>query len=383
MLEDEDAWRPVGEVLEVVERHPEAFEGLEPCASVGIWVSSDTAFFYRSREMGIYHRVEVATEEDLVARGGSGDRIRELSGQKEISDRIAREETYGIFALLTHSGLLNRFVLGRTPDLKGLKVLFLPNVACLGEGEKGRIRDFVRDGGAVVASFESGRYGPDGEPAEDDFFREFLGVEEVQGTFPLEVREEYIRVREPFGSFRPGELIPRPTYALRVVSEGDAEAPAAFLEVTGQHYAPLKGESPHPALILRNYGRGRVVYLPALFGEFYYRYREGRVERLLRDLVHSLLGEGPPVEMEGPPSVVCEVYRKGEIWVVHLVNGSGDMQRPVSLVPVVGIRVRFRDPAVERVHALVSERELEVHKEPDGVWVEVPSMGVYEVLMAE
>ena len=282
---------------------------------------------------------------------------------------------------MTHGRIPNRFVLG--PDLKGLKVLFLPNAACLSGEDKGRIREFVMEGGAVMASFESGRYGPEGEPAEDDFLRELLGVEEVRGAFPLEVREEYIRLREGFGSFGPGELIPRPTYALQVLPGGGAEVPAAFLDVTGQHYAPLKGESPYPALILRRYGRGRVAYLPALFGEFYYRYREGRVERFVRDIARLLWEEGPSVEVEGPPSVVCEVYRKGDAWVVHLVNGSGDMQRPVSLVPVEGVRVRFGEAGVERVRALVAERELEVRREPGGVLVEVPRMGVHEVLIAE
>lgn len=86
----------------------------------------------------------------------------------------------------------------------------LPHTACLSGEDKERIREFVMEGGAVVASFESGRYRPEGEPAEDNFLRELLGVEE----------EEYIRVREGFGSFGPGELISRPTYALQVLPGG-------------------------------------------------------------------------------------------------------------------------------------------------------------------
>jgi len=376
LLEREEAWGPVRDVLKVADEHPEAFEGLEPYAPVGIYVSSETALFYRSRESGVYRRVQAEAEEDLVAKGGAGARISELSEQKATSDALARGEAYGVFSMLTHSRIPNRFVLG--PDFRDLQVLFLPNAACLGWEEKDRIRKFVRDGGAVVASFEAGRYGPEGEPAEDDFFGEFLGAEEVHGTFPLEVREEYIRLRQGFGSFRPGDLVPRPTYCLKVVPSEDTDVLASFLEVTGQHYAPLKGESPYPALIVRSYGKGKVAYLPALFGEFYRRYRDGTVERFVVEVIRELLDGELQVEVEGPSSVVCEVYRKEGTWVVHLVNCGGDMKRPVDLVPATGVKVRFEKPEVKKVRALVAGRELAIA----GGLVEVPRIDVYEVLMA-
>jgi hypothetical protein len=43
-------------------------------------------------------------------------------------------------------------------DLKGVRVLVLPNVACLSERAAEVIRRFVRQGGGLVASFETSLY---------------------------------------------------------------------------------------------------------------------------------------------------------------------------------------------------------------------------------
>ena len=384
LLEEERAWAPVHDALEVTERHPDAFEDTQPVADVGILVSSDTAFFYRSQEDGLFRHVETEAEENLIAKGGAGARISALSEQKSTSDRLARDEANGYFDLLTHQRVPFRFVLEQRleEELKGLEILILPNQACLSERRKQMIEHFVRQGGKLIASFESGRYDAEGEPDQGRFFEQVLGVKQIEGLFPLEVREEYIRFGETALGSESGTLVPRPTYVLKALPTDASTMPAKFLEPTGQHYAPLKGESPYPAFWSRCIGEGQVVYLPALYGAFYRTYREPGTERFLGELVRSLLSSEPPVRIEGPASVTYELFRKGEAYIVHLLNGTGDMQRPVSLVDVQGVKVHFADP-VRSVRALVCDRDLELHREGWDTWVELPKLGVHEVLVAE
>lgn len=383
LLEEERGWRPVHDVLEVTDRHPEAFEDTEPVADVGILASSDTARMYRSDEESLYRRVEMDLEENLIAKGGVGERLLGLKEQKRLCDDMVFQETSGFFDALTHQRIPFKMVLEARLDeeLDDLDVLVIPNQACLSADRKRAIEEFVRGGGKLVASFESGRYDQDGKREEDGFFRDFLGVAAIQGTFPLAVREEYIRFKQDTLGFRQEELMPRPTHVLQTRPSGGIEVPALLLEPTGQHYAPLKGESPFPALWRKSYGKGEVVYLPALYGAFYHTYRESTIERFLGEVVRSLLAKQPPVWIEGPASVTYELFRKGATWYVHLLNAAGDMKRPVSLVDVHGVRVHFREP-VRCVRALVSETALPVHAEPEGARVELCRLGVYEVIEA-
>ena len=381
LLEEERTWRPVHDVLEVTDRHPEAFEDAEPVADVGILVSSDTAFFYRSQEEGLYRRVERDLEENLIAKGGVGERLLRLEEQKRLCDDMVRQETSGFFDALTHQRIPLKMVLEERLDeeLDDLDVLVLPNQACLSADRKRAIEEFVRSGGKLIASFESGRYDADGQREEEGFFQDLLGVDEAGGIFPLEVREEYIRFEQDTLGFQQEELMPRPTHVLQTRPSWGVEVPALLLEPTGQHYAPLKGESPYPALWRKPFGKGEVVYLPALYGAFYHTYRESTVERFIGEVVRSLLSKEPPVWIEGPASVTYELFAKSAVWYVHLLNGAGDMKRPVSLVEAHGVKVHFRQP-VECVRALVSDKGLEPHTEPNGAWVRLDHMGVYEVL---
>ena len=51
--------------------------------------------------------------------------------------------------------------------LKEYEVLVLPNSACLSENQRKAIKEFVRDGGKLLASFESGFYDEKGNLVED------------------------------------------------------------------------------------------------------------------------------------------------------------------------------------------------------------------------
>lgn len=71
--------------------------------------------------------------------------------------------------------------------------------------------------------------------------------------------------------------------------------------------------------------------------------------------------------------------------MVHLVNNTGDMQRPVSeIIPIREVKVRLRvDVAVKRVHALSTCQDLDF-KSGDGiVEFSVYDLGLYEVIVLE
>jgi len=91
-------------------------------------------------------------------------------GEVPVSDftgetkRVARDylkSVYGAYEMLLRLGV--PFKLATSPrQLDGVEVLIVPNAAYLSDEEAEGLRDFVEKGGVLVASFETGLYGPRG-----------------------------------------------------------------------------------------------------------------------------------------------------------------------------------------------------------------------------
>ena len=61
-------------------------------------------------------------------------------------------------------------------ELQAFKVLILPNVACLSDGQCDELRAFVRAGGGSVSTFETSLYDEQGTPRSDFALADLFGA---------------------------------------------------------------------------------------------------------------------------------------------------------------------------------------------------------------
>jgi len=272
----------------------------------------------------------------------------------------------------------------RGSSLAGYDLVILPNVACTGSVFDEKLRAYVRDGGNVVASFESSLCDEGGRRGTELGLSDLLGVRMRRS--PLKPYPHFYFMRLPdadesvFAGVEP-ELLPAPLVSCEVESaEARALSPYSvkFRGWDGSEIVP----SAHPAVTIRSFGKGRAVYLAGTFGAHYWRYRQPDIRRILGNLYRSLAPAR--VLVENAPETVEVIHRaagKGE--VVSLVNYSGGPSRPFERIRQLGsVRLRLRSEA-RRARALRLQAELPVRLQDGWAEVTIPELGVFESVVFE
>ena len=386
--------RAVGKLYGFLEEHEEYYADGTSAAKIGLIISSQTSHAYVSRLKEITQESGTGQEQDLIVDVGTGRNIVDWEKRKRLCDDLTGAEIAGTFLSLSRAHLPFDVVLDEGITAEGLKrydALILPNTACLSDAQAAAIAEFVREGGGLLASFEAGEYDERGDPRTGSAFREVIGIERVDRAMVPAGYEEYLKVREAdhpaLDYFGEEELLPRPVYALEVTACVDRETPLIFMNPINGHYKPLCGESKHPALIAGRYGKGKVIYFPHLVGKDYGELKGRMHEKLIADSVRAVLPGAPQIEVDAPPTVEVELWTQenGKRLLIHLVNNTGDMQRPMSqIMPVGPIRVTLRSGPNFYVYRL-SDKESIVCSGTDmeTTTVVLPELDVYEVIVCE
>jgi hypothetical protein len=134
-----------------------------------------------------------------------------------------------------------------------------------------------------------------------------------------------------------------------------------------------------PFIIRHRFGKGVSYYLAGTFFELYRKYGIVHYRRILRQIVRQ--HARPAVELlDAPESVEFTVRRAGKpgTILVHLVNYTGGMTRPIErVVPLRGLSLKVNGPA-ESARALVSGRKLRVLR---GGRIALPEIREFEAIL--
>ena len=385
------ALEPVREIQSFLEENEEYYTATESCADIALLYSRQGSTFYISEQDEIYGEQGSGQERDLIADVGSGKKIVDWKKRKQICDEIHGNSYLGYFTALTREHIPFDVILDKGlvhGSLKRYKTLILANAACLSDAQIAAIKGFVEQGGGLLAEFETGMYDEQGRRRNENPLADVLGISEVKSAMPPATGEEYSKVKTKHPvtkSFNLSQLIARPQYSLEVEKAASADAPIKFMNKIGRLYAPLSTESDLPALIASQHV-GRVVYIPALAGDFYAKYRMAEYQALIGNAVRWIRKEPLLIEIECPATVEVEVRRQADPsrLLIHLVNNTGDMQRPISeIIPVHNLRVCLRRNGVKNIRMLHAGISLPFTCADGVVEFALPELGLYEVIVVE
>jgi hypothetical protein len=108
--------------------------------------------------------------------------------------------------------------------------------------------------------------------------------------------------------------------------------------------------------------------------------------KLLRNATLWAANEPPPVSVKGPGVLDISIWTQRRSMTVHLVNLTNPMMMkgPVrEIIPVPAQQVTIRVPEgrqVSGVRFLVANRDAPHRREGNQVFLEVPSIGLHEVI---
>lgn len=351
------------------------------------------------------------------------EQTRQFYAYKDIAERHL-PHLFGVFraAMEEHLALnlINDWDV--TPEtLSPYRVLILPNSAALSNEQVEAIRAYVLNGGGLVATCETSLFDELGRPRHDFALSDVFGVSyqgrprapearpELDANFAITVNEEYWRQRTGVATMtwsegssaeivkdpRLNDLVPlrRVTFKGPQVKVSAPKDPAEVL----MQMQPEGSTSPLPGVIVREYGKGRVVYMAAGMDAGYYSYWYPYERRVLARAIEWAAKEPFPIRVEAPMSVQSTFFeqndKEGKRLVIHLFNGTDttsnhglpavDVPLREEAVPIHGIRVRFEDIAARRFHVEPGGLTPKVRREGKATVVELPPLEVHAILVAE
>lgn len=382
----EKTLKPVSESYGFLEQHEDLFVGTASAARTALVHSQATSLSYLSPHVS--GQAE-AHEQDLVMHTRGAD-IADMKARKRACDQLCGEEFSGFFYALTRNHI--PFDVVRDVDvypktLEHYDTVILPNTACLGEEPRQALLDYVHAGGRVIASFETGQYDAEGHGASGAFLKALFGIEVVEGAFSLAAYEEYMEIA-PEGAallegFAAGELVPRYRSALKVRPTQDAIVLCYIMAPIGQVYAPLKPKTEYPGILVKPIGKGYGIYIAGTFGESYHNFGFLEYEEIFAALVNHLPGSVPQIETDAPSTVQMELWRKGRRLLLHLVNNSGDMRRPMKVIhPVPELHITLSGIRADHVR---TAREVPVafRNEDRGVALSLALEEQYDIVVID
>ena len=271
-------------------------------------------------------------------------------------------------------------------DAKQFSVLVLPNLAAMSDEQVASVRQFVKNGGGLIATGETGLFNELGEQRKDYALGDLFGahVIEPDKTILEETRiknagdtsHTYLRLSPELRGQVDGPkngTEPQVTGARHIVLEGfeetdilsfggtleaiktdpGTEVVATFIP-SFPMYPPEKSwmrtpKTDIPGLILNTIpaGGGRIAFLPADLDRQFGRYNLPDHGNLIENIVRWATREDIPLKVEGKGLLDCHLYKQANQLVLHIVNltSAGTWRQPIDeLIPVGPLKMSIKLP---------------------------------------
>ena len=301
-------------------------------------------------------------------------------------------------------------------DLAKYKVLVLANTASLDDTQVEAIRNFVKQGGGLVATLDAGLCDAFGEPRSQHGLAELLGiehlgpavanapVEELDINFTRTLPADYWTKRQGVWDFVPvaGTFLAESLYAL--IGNGSVTFKGPAIRVRPNAAQPLgylqpragaKGEAV-PAILTHQYGAGRVVLFAAGMDAANYLTPYPYYREALRAAIEHVASAPPPVRVKAPMcvhAVVTRQTRDGERLVIHLYNDvnttafhglpADDVPLREEVIPIHDIGITLDGYNIRRCHVEPEGIELTITLEGNLQRVTIPRLDIHTLVVAE
>jgi hypothetical protein len=276
--------------------------------------------------------------------------------------------------------------------IKKYSAIILPNTALLSDEQCRQLRDYVNQGGSLVATFETSMFNERNERRDDFGLADVFGIHAAGPVIgrPGNANSYMARIERQHpildgfadthwiagSEFRlPLKLVDDPV--LTVVPGYTAYPPELS-------YPPI----PHtnePAVVLRERGASRLAWFPGDIEPTMWLSGQTDLSRLLVNTIRWVTRGASPVTVEGKGLVEIFAWETEPGFAVHVLNYTNPNTHHGwfrEFYPIGAQKVCFKLPAgrrVTRVELLRAERDIPFHAEGDTVEFTIPSVTEYEV----
>jgi Hypothetical glycosyl hydrolase 6/Beta-galactosidase trimerisation domain len=274
--------------------------------------------------------------------------------------------------------------------LKKYAAVVLPNVAVMSDAQAAAVREYARNGGCLLATFETGRYDVAGarrkELALGDVFQ-VTATGEVEGP---KGNSYYARIvdRHPVvAGFEDTSILPGAEYRLPVKTRLPQPLTVIppYPAYPPEEVYPRAAKTDEPAIVIAEEGMSRRIWLPGDVERSFWKSGNGDLSRILQQAVRWVARDRMPVRVGGEGLVELFAWETEPGFAVHILNytnpnfAKGWFRETYSLGPQTVKMELGEDVKVKRVQALRAGTELK-HKISEGVLeFTLPAIKDYEI----
>jgi hypothetical protein len=274
--------------------------------------------------------------------------------------------------------------------MREYRVIYLADVAHLSKTRVDNIRQFVREGGGLVATYGTSLFDSAGRRQNR------FALEELLRAAPVEPSAELSQLLTNYRSMTGGPydlyFAGRPSGSFEEITPLWWFEPVKALEggdvwkdiVTGDGLRAIL-----PGVIVSRSGKGKVVYCASGLESLFLQANQRAVGDLLAALV-TTAGGPTPYEINAPEALIANLTVKGNVRVLHLTNWAGTkLERPGAndyyLAPVENVKIRFHLPNRKKVRkvSLLVDAQYGTNQEGSFLEVTIPRVEAYQAVRLE
>jgi hypothetical protein len=307
----------------------------------------------------------------------------------------ARSATLGAFAACLYghvqvSSAMNT-LLDHPDQLSKYKVIYLADNVCLTDQQTKNIKQFVHDGGGLIAGYSTSLYNKDSTRNSTFDLQDLIKVK------PIPLPEDLVTYQAMIGG-------PSDVYLQSKKGSGGLKAkwdnvlaptwffePVQLLEggkivmdiVTGDGRRPVL-----PGVVLSEYGKGKVLYSACSLESLYHGNGNPILKDLISDFISLVAPEAPSYTLKAPSTLISNMTNSGDQYVLHLTNWTGNKYEKNHwmedyIAPVEQVRIRLNIPGNKTITSVKSltGSPVTIIKKGNSADILIPRVRAYEGLI--
>ncbi len=358
-----EAGRVSAKFNKYIKNNEQHLTNTKSCARIALMWSDSTSNYYASSVI----KTDFTDSQQIGGKGKNGNHHEALTGFADILTR-----SHVQFDIADQDCIHDRRIFN-------YDLLILPTYACISEKEAEILKEYVRGGGNIIATFDTGMYDESGNQREVGILDDVFGIKRGKQVEYTDVGIGYTELLEDIEE----KIIPMSGFAWETEPEDGAELLArSFYPIAGRYVAfPTKSYG----YITRNkYGKGSSVYISGTIGEVYNVWCNPDNRKMIS---RRLSETADPMTVTNAPQSIEISLRKqlhtGNLQV-HLVNMTRGPGRPMEeTIRVSDITVELTGVKGTKAYGIYTGREYNVFKVNNGNGIKVPFLDEYEVIVVE
>jgi hypothetical protein len=275
-------------------------------------------------------------------------------------------------------------------SLRKYAALILPNIAYLDDRQCDQLRAYARNGGGLLATFETGRYTNSGTRRENLALGDLFGVSIAGEIAGPKGNSYYARIeqRHPIvAGFDDTSVLPGAEYRLPVKTRlpQPLTVIAPYPAFPPEMVYTRTPKTDEPAIVIAEEGMSRRVWIPGDIERSFWKSGNGDLSRLLQQSIRWVTRDHSPVHVTGDGLVELFAWETEPGFAVHLLNytnpafAKGWFRDVYPLGPQT-VRLELAEGTkVRRVQALRAGVDLRFKHSGQSLEFVIPAVRDYEI----